>query len=165
MEEQGKNAALVFVGHCRGVDVRRLEHGVVIAVAMLESSAGFAFDARGGFAVAVLGRPPLPQEIPVQVVAAISPYRTIRDEVRQRIGDFIEVHVNAPLAVCESRDPKGLYKKARAGEIRRFTGIDDPYEPPLAPELRCDTDRESLQECARNVVAAVTACLGAEDAC
>jgi len=88
----------------------------------------------------------------IVLVAAISPYREIRDEVRQRIGDFIEVYVNAPLAVCEARDVKGLYQKARAGQIKQFTGIDDPYEPPLAPEIECRTDMESLDESAAKVL-------------
>ncbi len=80
----------------------------------------------------------------VTLTAFISPYRTDRDAVRRQIvergraDDFVEVFVDTPLAVCEQRDPKGLYKKARAGEIRQFTGIDDPYEPPLDPELRLD---------------------------
>lgn len=82
----------------------------------------------------------------IVVVSAISPYREIREEVRKRIGDFVEVFVNAPLAVCESRDVKGLYKRARAGEIKAFTGIDDPYEPPLEPEVECRTDKEELEE-------------------
>ncbi len=82
----------------------------------------------------------------IVLVSAISPYRDIRDEVRQRIGDFIEVFVNAPLNVCEGRDVKGLYKRARAGEIKTFTGIDDPYEQPLNPEVECRTDQETLEE-------------------
>lgn len=82
----------------------------------------------------------------IVLVSAISPYREMRDEVRQKIGDFVEVFVNAPLAVCESRDVKGLYKRARAGEIKSFTGIDDPYEPPLNPEVECRTDLETLEE-------------------
>jgi adenylylsulfate kinase len=73
----------------------------------------------------------------VTLVAFVSPYRRDRDAVRARLaaGDFVEVFVDAPLAVCEGRDPKGLYKKARAGELRNFTGIDDPYEPPEQAEL------------------------------
>lgn len=82
----------------------------------------------------------------IVIVSAISPYREIRDEVRGRINDFVEVFVNAPLEVCESRDVKGLYKRARAGEIKGFTGIDDPYEPPLNPEIECRTDNEELEE-------------------
>jgi adenylylsulfate kinase len=82
----------------------------------------------------------------IVLVSAISPYQQIRQEVREKIGDFVEVFVNAPLATCESRDVKGLYKKARAGEIRGFTGIDDPYEAPLDPEVECRTDLETLEE-------------------
>lgn len=89
----------------------------------------------------------------IVLVSAISPYHQVREEVRQRIGDFIEVHVNAPLAVCEERDVKGLYKRARAGEIRNFTGIDDPYEAPLNPEVECRTDLETPQESAAKVLA------------
>ncbi len=88
----------------------------------------------------------------IVLVSAISPYRAIRDEVRERIGNFVEVFVNAPLSVCEARDVKGLYKKARAGEIKQFTGIDDPYEPPLNPELECRTDLESLDDCVAKVL-------------
>ena len=91
----------------------------------------------------------------IVLVSAISPYRAIRDEVRQRIGDFIEVFVNAPLEVCEERDVKGLYKRARAGEIKQFTGIDDPYEAPLNPEIECRTDQESLEESVAKVLAKV----------
>jgi adenylylsulfate kinase len=82
----------------------------------------------------------------IVLVSAISPYRDIREEVRQKIGDFVEVYVSAPLDVCEKRDVKGLYKRARAGEIKNFTGIDDPYEPPLNPEVNCRTDQETLEE-------------------
>jgi bifunctional enzyme CysN/CysC len=88
----------------------------------------------------------------IAVVAAISPYRAIRDEVRRRIPNFIEVYVNAPLEVCEMRDSKGLYRRARAGELKEFTGIDDPYEPPLAPEVECRTDLETVEECTRRIV-------------
>lgn len=89
----------------------------------------------------------------IVLVSAISPYQNIREEVRQRIGDFLEVFVNAPLEVCEQRDVKGLYQKARAGEIKGFTGIDDPYEPPLKPEIECRTDLESLPESVSKVLA------------
>ncbi|TBR56874.1 adenylyl-sulfate kinase [Westiellopsis prolifica IICB1] len=82
----------------------------------------------------------------IVLVSAISPYREIREEIQQRIGNFVEVYVNAPLAVCEARDVKGLYKRARSGEIKGFTGIDDPYEPPLNPDVECRTDRETLSE-------------------
>ena len=82
----------------------------------------------------------------IVLVSAISPYREIRDEVRGRIGNFVEVFVNAPVEVCEQRDVKGLYAKARAGEIKGFTGVDDPYEAPSTPEVECRTDLESLEE-------------------
>lgn len=88
----------------------------------------------------------------IVLVAAISPYREVREEVRRRIGDFVEVYVNAPLEVCEQRDVKGLYRRARAGEISHFTGIDDPYEPPPAPEVECRTDRETVEESVRKVL-------------
>jgi adenylylsulfate kinase len=91
----------------------------------------------------------------IVLVAAISPYREIRDECRAGIGDFIEVWVNAPLEVCEQRDDKGLYRKARAGEIKGFTGIDDPYEPPLAAEVECRTDVESVEASAAKVLRAL----------
>jgi adenylylsulfate kinase len=73
----------------------------------------------------------------IAITAFISPYRVDRDRVRATLpdGDFIEILVDAPIEVCEARDPKGLYKKARAGELKGFTGIDDPYEPPVKPEL------------------------------
>ena len=82
------------------------------------------------------------------LTAFISPYREDRDSAREIIGneDFIEVFISADLSVCESRDPKGLYKKARAGEIKGFTGIDDPYEIPDNPELRIDTSYISQEE-------------------
>jgi adenylylsulfate kinase len=77
----------------------------------------------------------------IVLVAAISPYRSVRDEVRATIGRFVEVHVRASLDTLMERDVKGLYRKALAGEISNFTGISDPYEEPLAPELIIDTDR------------------------
>ncbi len=78
----------------------------------------------------------------VAIAAAISPYRAARDEVRASIDHFVEVHVQASLPTCIRRDAKGLYNKALAGEIRNFTGIDDPYEPPLHPEVAIDTEHE-----------------------
>ncbi len=80
------------------------------------------------------------------IVAAISPYRANRDELHNSIERFIEVYINAPLEVCEARDVKGLYAMARAGELRRFTGIDDPYEEPLNPDIVCDTNCETVQQ-------------------
>lgn len=88
----------------------------------------------------------------IVIVSAISPYRAIREEVRDRIGDFIEVYVNAPLEVCEARDVKGLYRRARSGEIKNFTGIDDPYEHPTNPDIECRTDQEELAESVEKVL-------------
>lgn len=89
------------------------------------------------------------------LVSAISPYRLTREEVRNKIGDFLEVYVNAPLEVCEQRDQKGLYKRARNGQLRSFTGINDPYEPPLTPEVECRTDRETVKESVDKVMSAI----------
>jgi adenylyl-sulfate kinase len=80
------------------------------------------------------------------MTAAISPYRAIRDEQRAEIGRFVEVYCKASISALSARDPKGLYKKALAGEIQHFTGIDDPYEPPEHPEVICATDAESREE-------------------
>jgi adenylylsulfate kinase len=93
----------------------------------------------------------------VTLTAFVSPYRRDRDSVRQwvetngRVGDFIEVFVDTPLEICEARDPKGLYKKARAGELSGMTGIDDPYEPPERPELTLDGANRSSDELADQV--------------
>jgi adenylylsulfate kinase len=91
----------------------------------------------------------------IALTAFVSPYRRDRDAVRAALtpGDFVEIYVKAPLEVCEGRDPKGLYKKARAGEIKNFTGIDDPYEEPLAPELVVDSATRSPEVLAAEVVA------------
>ena len=90
----------------------------------------------------------------IVLTAFISPYLDDRKSARKIIGDvdFIEIYVKADLSVCESRDPKGLYKKARAGEIKGFTGIDAPYEPPVNPEIVLETDRYNIIECAQFVV-------------
>ncbi len=82
----------------------------------------------------------------VAIAAAISPYRAIRDELRARIGRFVEIYVECPIDVLADRDVKGLYKKALKGEIKNFTGVDDPYEPPLNPEVTIYSDRETVQE-------------------
>lgn len=82
----------------------------------------------------------------IAIVAAISPYRAVREEVRARIADFVEVHVDCPLEVLAERDVKGLYKKALAGEIPNFTGVSDPYEPPLAPEITVNSATETPEE-------------------
>jgi adenylylsulfate kinase len=89
------------------------------------------------------------------LTAFISPYKADRDKVRELLqpGEFIEIYVNASLETCEKRDPKGLYKKARAGEIKGFTGIDDPYEAPEKPELVLDANNKGIDDLAREVIA------------
>jgi adenylylsulfate kinase len=89
----------------------------------------------------------------VTVVASfISPYREAREFVRSLCKNFIEVHIATPLEVCEQRDQKGLYAKARRGEIKDFTGIDDPYEEPLKPDLRIDTTNQTVEESVKVVI-------------
>jgi adenylylsulfate kinase len=91
----------------------------------------------------------------IALTAFISPYRRDRDAVRAKLksGDFVEIFVDAPLEVCEKRDPKGLYKKARAGELKGFTGIDDPYEAPEKAELVLDAGTKSAETLADEVIA------------
>lgn len=94
----------------------------------------------------------------ITLVALVSPYRRDRDLVRKRLdalrpGDFFEVWVDAPLNVCEERDPKGFYRRARAGQIPDFTGVSAPYEPPLSPELRLDSVKFSPDQLAEQVIA------------
>ena len=90
--------------------------------------------------------------VPV-ITAAISPYREIRDEARQMMDDrFIEVYAKASVEVCEERDTKGLYAKARSGEIKEFTGVSDPYEEPLNPEITVETADQSPEESAQQIL-------------
>ncbi len=90
----------------------------------------------------------------ITLTAFVSPFRTDRDRARSLVepGDFIEIHCAADLAVCEQRDPKGLYAKARSGVIKEFTGISSPYEEPEAPELRIDTGGQSLEDAVGQVI-------------
>jgi bifunctional enzyme CysN/CysC len=95
----------------------------------------------------------------IPVVALISPYAADRDRVRarhaaQRVG-FLEVFVDAPVSVLERRDPKGLYARARAGQLSGFTGIDDPYEPPIRPELHLRTDASGEEDCLNRLLDAI----------
>src|SRR5437899_751403 len=90
--------------------------------------------------------------VPV-ITAAISPYREIRDEARQMMDDrFIETYVKASVEACEERDVKGLYAKARSGEIKEFTGVSDPYEAPENPEIVCETEEETPEESAGKII-------------
>ncbi len=89
----------------------------------------------------------------VVIASFVSPYRSTRDFARQLIGDFVEVYVKCSLETCMKRDPKGLYHKALAGKIKDMTGIQDPYEEPLSPEVVVDSERESPDECAKRIMA------------
>jgi len=89
------------------------------------------------------------------VVAAISPYRAVRDEVRAEIGAFVEVFVRCPVEELIRRDVKGLYERALRGEVAQFTGVSDPYEEPLEPEVLVDTDKETVEESVAKIVAAL----------
>jgi len=103
---------------------------------------------RIGFVCRLLGRNGV-----VAIAAVISPFRNIRDELRRGIGDFVEIWTKAPLEECIRRDVKGMYKKALAGEIKNFTGVDDPYEEPLHPDVVCETDRESVDQSTEKILA------------
>ncbi len=88
----------------------------------------------------------------VAIAAAISPYRSVREEVRAKIENFVEVYVATQLDTCIERDVKGMYKKALAGEMKNFTGVDDPYEPPLNPEITIYTEKETPEQSAARIV-------------
>jgi adenylylsulfate kinase len=134
--------------HSVVLDGDNVRHGLNAGPGMLKATHGEEFSNRFGLGFSAIDREENIRRIGavadifartgiIALTAFISPYRIDRDKVRNTLnpGEFIEVFVDAPLEVCEQRDPKGLYKKARAGEIKGFTGIDDPYEEPLAPEL------------------------------
>ena len=88
----------------------------------------------------------------VAIASAISPYKEIREENRKLIGRFVEVYCKADIETLKKRDPKGLYEKALRGEIKNFTGVDDPYEPPDNPEIICETDKESVEESVNKII-------------
>jgi adenylylsulfate kinase len=96
----------------------------------------------------------------IVLVPVIAPYRSIRDEVRRSSHAYVEVYVNAPLEICERRDPKGLYRRARAGEIANFTGLDDPYEEPESPEVECRTHEDGVEACAEQILGRIAVALG-----
>ena len=87
------------------------------------------------------------------ISAAISPYREAREWAREQIGNFVEIYVNCPIEVCRQRDVKGLYKLVDEGKIKGFTGVDDPYEEPLHPELIIETDKETIEESVARIFA------------
>jgi adenylylsulfate kinase len=137
------------------LDGDNVRHGLCAPPAALRSEHGAEFAERFGLGFAAVDREENIRRIGsvaslmasaglITLTAFVSPYRRDRERVRKivtsagRPGDFVEVFVDTPLEVCEARDPKGLYRKARAGEIKHFTGISDPYEPPEHPEIRLD---------------------------
>jgi adenylylsulfate kinase len=137
--------ALVQRGHlCYVLDGDNIRHG-------LNKNLGFSAEDRQENIrrIAEVGRLFVDAGI-VTMTSFISPYRADRDAARKTLGEgeFFEIFVDTPIGVCEERDPKGLYKKARAGEIKGFTGIDDPYEAPHKPEMVIDTSKVSPQEAA-----------------
>lgn len=156
-------------GHTFLLDGDNVRHGLNASPAILKADHDEAFAQRFGLGFSGQDREENIRRIGsvaelfaaaglITITAFVSPYRRDRDAVRKRIessgraGDFIEVFVDAPLEVCESRDPKGLYKKARAGELKGFTGIDDPYEAPERPELRLASAEHTPEALADQVI-------------
>lgn len=157
--------------HSRGMrsfvlDGDNIRHGLNAGPGMLKDRHGEPFATRFGLGFSAQDREENIRRIGavarlfcdagmIAITAFISPYRVDRDRVRASLadGDFIEVFVDAPLEVCEQRDPKGLYQQARAGKIKGFTGIDDPYEPPEKPELVLDAATKSADALADEVLA------------
>ncbi len=135
----------------QGYDIERLDGDIVRQ--NLTKGLGFSKEDRDenirriGFVCHLLSRNGV-----IAMMANISPYINVREEIRQRIGDFIEVYVKCPVEICETRDIKGLYEKARAGIIKGFTGVDDPYEEPQHPEVICETDKETVEESMQKVL-------------
>ncbi|MGQ0553114.1 MAG: adenylyl-sulfate kinase [Planctomycetota bacterium] len=135
----------------RGLNVEMLDGDVVRT--NLSKGLGFSKEDRDtnirriGFVASLLAR-----NNTVCIAAAISPYKDVRDEVRTLHENFVEVYTFASLDALEARDVKGLYKKARAGEIKGFTGVDDPYEAPASPEVSIDTEREGIDASTDKIV-------------
>lgn len=135
----------------RGCPVEVLDGDVVRT--HLSQGLGFSKEDRDinvhriGFVASLLSRHQV-----IVIVSAISPYRETREKVRQMTENFVEVYVKASLETCEDRDVKGLYAKARSGKIKGFTGIDDPYEEPINPEIICNTEQESIDESVVKVI-------------
>src|SRR5437867_6363069 len=150
----GKSTLATAVGHelrRRGVRVEVLDGDEVRQ--NLSKGLGFTREDRDtnirriGYVAKLLARNGV-----VVITAAISPYRAVRDEVRREIGAFVEVYVKASLDECVRRDTKGLYRRALAGEIPQFTGVSDPYEEPVSPELVIDTEREEITDSTARVI-------------
>ena len=148
------SAAVADAIRARGHTVEVLDGDVVRT--NLSKGLGFSREDRDtnirriGFVAKLLTRNGVPT-----IVAAISPYRAVRDEVRGEIGAFVEVFVRCPVEELIRRDVKGLYERALRGEVGQFTGVSDPYEEPLNPEVTVDTDRETIDESVAKVMAAL----------
>ncbi|MCG6897251.1 MAG: adenylyl-sulfate kinase [Thiocapsa sp.] len=151
--------------HSAVLDGDNVRHALNAGPGMLRETHGESFAERFGLGFSAIDREENIRRIGavaqlfsqagiIALTAFISPYRQDRDRVRRTMdaGEFIEVLVDTPIEICETRDPKGLYKKARAGEIKGFTGIDDPYEAPLAPELRLDASEKAPEILADEVI-------------
>ncbi len=152
--------------HSFVLDGDNVRHGLNAGPGMLKERHGEEFSKRFGLGFSAQDREENIRRIGavaklfaeaglITLTAFISPYRRDRDAVRATMtdGDFVEIFVDAPLEVCEKRDPKGLYKKARAGELKGFTGIDDPYEAPTKPELVLDAGSKDAETLADEVIA------------
>ncbi|MDR3234470.1 MAG: adenylyl-sulfate kinase [Planctomycetaceae bacterium] len=152
--------------HSSVLDGDNVRHGLNAAPKMLAEIHGEEFAKRFGLGFSAQDREENIRRIGavaklfteaglVAITAFISPYRIDRDRVRQQLpeGDFVEIFVDTPIEICEQRDPKGLYKKARAGELKGFTGIDDPYEAPEKPELVLDGGKKTAAALADEVIA------------
>jgi adenylylsulfate kinase len=152
--------------HCAVLDGDNVRHELNASTQILRESHGDVFAERFGLGFAAVDREENIRRIGavaklfsqagvIALTAFISPYRMDRDRVRNTLqpGEFIEVFVDTPIEVCEVRDPKGLYKKARAGELKDFTGIDAPYEPPLSPELVLSAAEKNPETLANEVIA------------
>jgi len=152
--------------HCAVLDGDNVRHGLNASTQMLQESHGDDFSQRFGLGFSAIDREENVRRIGavarlfshagiIVITAFISPYRIDRDRVRSTLqpGEFIEVFVDTPIEVCEDRDPKGIYKRARAGELTGFTGVDDPYEPPLSPELVLSSAEKSPETLADEVIA------------
>lgn len=164
------DARLVEIGaHAYLLDGDNIRHGLCAGTNLLVQEHGEQFAQRFGLSFGPLDREENIRRIGavtqlfaaaglIALTAFVSPYRRDRERVRQwvdsrgRTGDFVEVFVDTPLEVCETRDPKGLYKQAREGKIANFTGISDPYEPPVSPEIHLYAAARSPEELAEQVV-------------
>ncbi len=151
--------------HSAVLDGDNVRHALNAGSGMLKDTHGDEFAQRFGLGFSAIDREENIRRIGavaqlfseagiIALTAFISPYRIDRDRIRTNLqpGEFIEVFVDTPIEVCETRDPKGLYKKARAGEIKGFTGVDDPYEIPESAEVRIDTTNIAPDEAAQEIM-------------